>query len=215
MIILDKNTLYTFSFLFGVIIKIYDDLNDNKLFRYYDFLKRNKKHINNILQCLIVGCLTVLSFQDFMFCFDFTMMNIIFFSIDRNAFTESYEFFGLIMISILCLFLFIKSKQKITLDLFNKFIVISIISITLLFIDYFILNNAEYGLVKLILRFITLINLIILVVTLFIFNLNKINIISKNLILFGIGYLFTSCIFQFLLLYMKNKKIKNKKQRSK
>jgi hypothetical protein len=215
MIILDKNTLYTFSFLFGVIIKIYDDLNDNKLFKYYDFLKKNKKYINNILQCLIVGCLTVLSFQDFMFCFDFTIMNIIFFSIDRNAFSESYEFSGLIMISMLCLFLFFISKQKVTLDLFNKFLIISIISITLLFIDYFILNNAEYGLVKLILRFITLINLIILIVTLFIFNLNKINIISKNLILFGIGYLFTSCIFQFLLLYMKNKKIKNKKQRSK
>jgi hypothetical protein len=215
MIILDKNTLYTFSFLFGVIIKIYDDLNDNKLFKYYDFLKKNKKYINNILQCLIVGCLTVLSFQDFMFCFDFTIMNIIFFSIDRNAFSESYEFSGLIMISMLCLFLFFISKQKVTLDLFNKFLIISIISITLLFIDYFILNNAEYGLVKLILRFVTLINLIILIVTLFIFNLNKINIISKNLILFGIGYLFTSCIFQFLLLYIKNKKIKNKKQRSK
>ena len=189
MIILDKNTLYTFSFLFGVIIKIYDDLNDNKLFKYYDFLKKNKKNINNILQCLIVGCLTVLSFQDFMFCFDFTIMNIIFFSIDRNAFSESYEFSGLIMISILCLFLFIISKQKVTLDLFNKFLIIFIISITLLFIDYFILNNTEYGLVKLILRFVTLINLIILIVTLFIFNLNKINIISKNLILFGIGYL--------------------------
>ena len=213
MIILDKNTLYTFSFLFGVIIKIYDDLNDNKLFKYYDFLKKNKKYINNILQCLIVGCLTVLSFQDFMFCFDFTIMNIIFFSIDRNAFSESYEFSGLIMISMLCLFLFFISKQKVTLDLFNKFLIISIISITLLFIDYFILNNAEYGLVKLILRFITLINLIILIVTLFIFNLNKINIISKNLILFGIGYLFTSCIFQFLLLYMKNKKIKKNKKK--
>ena len=162
MIILDKNTLYTFSFLFGVIIKIYDDLNDNKLFKYYDFLKKNKKYINNILQCLIVGCLTVLSFQDFMFCFDFTIMNIIFFSIDRNAFSESYEFSGLVMISMLCLFLFFISKQKVTLELFNKFIVIFIISITLLFIDYFILNNAEYGLVKLILRFITLINLIIL-----------------------------------------------------
>jgi hypothetical protein len=213
MIILDKTTLYIFSFLFGVIIKIYDDLNDNKLFKYYDFLKKNKKYINNILQCLIVGCLTVLSFQDFMFCFDFTIMNIIFFSIDRNAFSKSYEFSGLILISILCLFLFFISKQKITLELFNKFIIIFIISITLLFIDYFILNNVEYGLVKLILRFITLINLIILIVTLFLFNLNKINIISKNLILFGIGYLFTSCIFQFLLLYMKNKKIKKNKKK--
>jgi hypothetical protein len=211
MVILDKTTLYIFSFLFGVIIKIHDDLNDNKLFRYYDILKKNKKHINNILQYLIVGCLTVLSFHDFLFCFDFTIMNIIFCSIDRKAYSNSYEFLGVIMISILCLFLFIMGKQKITLDLFNKFIVIFIISITLLFIDYFILNNVEYGLVKLILRFITLINLIILIVTLFIFNLNKINIISKNLILFGIGYLFTSCIFQFLLLYMKNKKIKNKK----
>ena len=216
--ILDKYMLYIFAFIFGVVIKIYDDLNDNNLFKHYDFLRINKKFINNLLQSLIVGFLTVLSFHDFIFCFDFTIMNILFSSIDNEAFSNPYELSGIILITLLCIFLFIMNNHSFTLTMLKEFIIIFVISITLIFIDIFILKNVEYGVIKLTLRFITLINLTSLMIFLCLLNIRKVNIISKNLILFGIGYLFTSCLFQVLLIYKnqnKKRKIKNKRKNKK
>ena len=37
--LLDKYTLSIFSIIFGVFFKIYDDMNDNKLFKYNKYLK--------------------------------------------------------------------------------------------------------------------------------------------------------------------------------
>ena len=64
---LDNYTLSLFSIILGVFFKIYDDMNDNKLFKYNKYLKKYKKYINEFLKLSMAGLLTIISFNDFIF----------------------------------------------------------------------------------------------------------------------------------------------------
>lgn len=207
--ILDKYTLAIFSIIFGAFFKIYDDMNDNKLFKYNKYFKKYKKYINEFLKLLMTGLLTIISFNDFIFCYIFTILNLLYSFIDIPAYSNPYEFSGLICSCLLCIYLCFTNKIK----LYNIFILIFfLLNIFIYYLfDIFLLNNIEFGIKKLIFRFIIIIYLLILY-----FKFNYLNL-CNNIYLFWISYFFISCMFQTFLICndKKDKKIKNKKCKKK
>jgi hypothetical protein len=207
--VLDKYTLSVFSIIFGIFFKFYDDMNDNKLFKYNKYLKKYKRFINEFLKLLMAGLLTIISFNDFIFCYIFTIFNLSYSFVDISAYSNSYEFSGLICSCILCIYLFFINKNYKTIKIniiYINFIILLFFFISYL-VEYILLNNMEFGIHKLIFRIaITILCLIMY------FKFSYLNLIN-NCYLVLISYLFTSCIFQIFLIY-NNKKSKKKKSKS-
>ena len=201
--LLDKYTLAIFSIIFGAFFKIYDDMNDNKLFKYNKYLKKYKRYINEFLKLSMVGLLTIISFNDYLFIYLFTILNLLNFFIDIPAYSNPYEFSGLINICLLCIYLCFTNKIKLKLhNIFSLLFFLLYLYIYYL-VEFILLNNIEFGINKLIFRFITLILVLIIY-----FKFNYLNLYN-NLILFFISCCFTSCMFQiFLLCNNKRQKIK-------
>jgi len=190
--LLDKYTLSIFSIIFGAFFKIYDDMNDNKLFKYNKYLKKYKKYINEFLKLSMTGLLTIISFNDFIFCYIFTILNLLYSFIDIPAYSNPYEFSGLINICLLCIYLCFTNKIK----LYNIYILIFFLLYIYIYylFDNILLHNIEFGINKLIFRFINIIFFLIIY-----FKFNYLNL-CNNIYLFWIGYYFTSCIFQIFLI---------------
>ena len=204
--LLDKYTLAIFSIIFGAFFKIYDDMNDNKLFKYNKYLKKYKKYINEFLKLSMTGLLTIISFNDFIFCYIFTILNLLNSFIDIPAYSNPYEFSGLINICLLFIYLCLTNKIKLH-NIFSLLFFLLYVYIYYL-VEFILLNNIEFGINKLIFRFITLILFLIIY-----FKFNYLNLYN-NLILFCISGYFTSCMFQIFLIcnYKKNKKCKKNKK---
>ena len=212
--LLNKYTLSVFSIILGAFVKIYDDMNDNKLFKYNKFLKKYKKYINEFLKLSIAGLFTIISFNDFIFCYFFTILNVLYSFLDIPAFSNSYEFSGLICSCLLCIYLYFTNKIKII------YIIITLLFIfESVFIYYFfemiLFNNIEFGINKLIFRFIIIISIILFLIILY-FKFNYCFYIFINCLLITISYTSTSCMFQIFLICndKKVKKIKKVKKLS-
>lgn len=200
--LLDKYTLSIFSIIFGVFLKIYDDMNDNKLFKYNKYLKKYKKYINEFLKLSIAGLLTIISFNDFIFCFCFASLNLLYSFIDIPAYSKPYEFSGLIISCLLCIYLYFTNKTCKNIKI-NIIYIIFILFLTLFIyylFDYILLHNIEFGINKLIFRFISIIFLVLIIY----FKISYYYIFI-NCFMSIIGYFFTSCIFQIFLIFNDKK----------
>ena len=207
--VLDEYTLAIFSIIIGALLKIYDDINDNKLFKYNKYLKKYKKYINEFLKLSISGLFTIISFNNFIFCYLFTILNVLYSFIDIPAFNNPYEYSGLIYSCILFIYLCFINEINIIYLFFILIFYLFNIFIYYLF-DIFLLHNIEFGIKKLIFRFIFAIYFLILYYFKFDFLY-----LSNNIILCWVSYLFTSCIFQIFLICndKKDKKCKKDKKR--
>ena len=200
-------------FIAGVSVKIYDDLNDNNLFEYFNILKE-KDYINHFLIGFHYICYTIFALK-LPICA--TIIYIYYlnnFFIDKNAFNQPYEFTGLILSSLMILYLLLFEKligkivdeyTKLYLLLSNNNIIYIIIYIICIFcisvvyiiyIECFIVLNTEFSYKKLISRFLWV---IILIVVFIINHLYFPNIFNYS-ILYCFGYFLTSCIFQIILI---------------
>ena len=214
-------------FLVGVIMKLYDDLNDNNLFEYFNILKE-KDYINHFLIGVFYICLTISAFKPPVLCLGYNLFFVANMFYDKKAFDNPFEFTCLIISILLTLYLlFFENLIGNTFDVLKKIYVIlcdknkyiylitfTIIDIIITYIEYLLLNN-EYSYKKLILRILFLTTTIIL----FVITKNILpNIIIYSL-LYLIGYYLISCIFQVILI-RKDKienllKIKKRKQKLK
>ena len=191
---------YILSLFLGIIHKLYDDLFDNNLYEYFNIKKSKIKYVNELLKCLFILGYAVLSLRFLYFYIFFSLINAVLYFIKKDEYGP-YEFSGILSSIILLPFLNWGENSEYKQN---------IIYISCLFIGCFILEkkcniiNCEYSYTKLFFRTVTLIIFILLLIL----N-NKFNIFSKTIIvicLFNIGYLLTSCIFQYILL-QKNKEI--------
>jgi hypothetical protein len=199
-------------YLLGSLAKIYDDLNDNNLFDYF-YLSKEKEYINHFL----------IGFQ-YIFLTTVTLnYPIVFFSIagvvlpqiimDRKAFDNPFEFNVVVLFFLLALYLlfcdnvFVK-MYKFVESIFNhEHIYFLFFYVILWYLMYFFdisqFKNIEFGYKKLLIRFFLSSVLFSALV------INYINKIVPNewlyFFIYFIGYLSTSCIFQVILLYKKNK----------
>jgi hypothetical protein len=201
-------------FIAGVSVKIYDDLNDNNLFEYFNILKE-KDYINYFLIGFHYICWTIFALK-LPICA--TIIDIYYlnnFFIDKNAFKQPYEFTGLILFSLTILYLLLFEnligkivdeyiKLYLLLSQNNNiiYIIIYIICIFcvsvvyIIYIECFIVLNTEFSYKKLISRFLWVINLIVV----FIINHLYFPNIFNYSILYCFGYFLTSCIFQIILI---------------
>ena len=196
------------SFLYGFIMKLYDDLNDNNLFEYFNILKE-KDYINHFLIGVFYICLTISAFKHpvlFVYNTLFFVFNSFY---DKKEFDNPHEYTCLIISILLTLYLlFFENLIGNTFDvcknlyllLSNKkyiyiLIICFIIMIIFIYIEYSLINT-EYSYKKLFIRFCMLITAIIS------FMITKDilpNIIIYHMI-YNFGYYPTSCIFQIILI---------------
>ena len=213
------------SFLIGVIMKIYDDLNDNNLFEYFNILKE-KDYINHFLIGVFYICLTISAFKQPVLFLGNTIYFVANMFFDKKEFDHPHEFTCLILSILLTLYLlFFENLIGNTFDVLKKIYLIlcdknkyiylitfTIINIIIIYIEYLLLNN-EYSYKKLILRILFLTtNIILFVITKNILP----NIIIYSL-LYLIGYYLISCIFQVILIRKDiiEKSLKKEKKKAK
>jgi hypothetical protein len=204
-------------FLAGVFSKIYDDINDNDIFEKISFLKNNKKCINEFLKGIHYILLTFVSSKYIYPLIIILISNIICFLFDKKAFNMPYEFSGIILFTLLCIYLLV-NNLSVLYNFYNikiGVIIIFYLCLTYLF-DIYIFKNIEFDYKKLIVRFFS--SLIFFMV----FVLNTYIKFCPEEMLFGlwyiIGYCITSCMFQIFLIYTskltsnKSKPMKPKKK---
>ena len=224
-------------FIAGVSVKIYDDLNDNNLFEYFN-ISKEKDYINHFLMGFHSICSTIFALKLPLCATIIYIYYLNNFFIDKNAFKQPYEFTGLILSSLTILYLlFFENLIGKILDEYIKlylllsqnnniiYIIIYIICIFcvsvvyIIYIECFIILNTEFSYKKLISRFLWVINLIVV----FIINHLYFPNIFNYSILYCFGYFLTSCIFQIILIrkdrieksLKKEKKKKEKRKKSK
>ena len=190
---------YILLIINAILIKTYDDLNDNNLFEYFHLLDY-KDYINEFLKCTFGISFTILCITFPIQYLGFFILNIIcllYNSIDYKI----YERMGLLSSIILIPFLnFNVQDVKITdikqIDIFNSFI------ISILVLCECIISPIEYNYTKLILRFSESIIIFLLLLNYIIF-FNKNTFFDNNIILVMISlicYALTSSFFQYFLI---------------
>lgn len=191
------NRYYCLSLLVGIVHKLYDDLYDNNLYSTLGISLENVDYLNEFLKCVFGLGYTVLSLQYLFFYVFFTIINVILYSIKKSDYGP-YEFSGLLSSIILLPFL---QWSPYTIEECAKDIVWLIITFAAGFGLEKICNrdkNAEYSSTKLQIRFSLLILLLCLLFVnqFYAFFSESVKIIM----LFNIGYLLTSCAFQYFLI---------------
>ena len=204
-------------FILGVSVKIYDDLNDNNLFEFFN-ISKEKNYINHFLIGFHYICWTMSALKLPLCNILIYIFYLYTYFIDNKALSQPYEFNGFLLMSLLSLYLlFFENligkildeckKIYLYLSLCEKYIYILyiiilyiiIFFITIVYITYIefvILINTEFSYKKLISRFL----LIIFLIVVFIINHLYFPNIFNYFILYFIGYCLTSCIFQIILI---------------
>ena len=193
-------------FLVGVIMKLYDDLNDNNLFEYFN-ISKEKDYINHFLIGILYICLTIFVFKIPVYFSGLCIVGVFCMFADKKSFEQPVEFISAILCSLLLSYLlFFENLISNIIDEcknFYLFLLCNTYKYIYLIICYIIFGYNEYSLIntefsykKLISRFLLFLFLIILFIF---FN----NIYPNNLnygLIYGISYLLTSCIFQIILI---------------
>lgn len=190
------NKYLCLSFIIGVLCKIYDDVNDNDLYKSLNIY--NKLYFDDILKGLFIIGYTILCINFPFFFITFTILNFILYIICKQDFGP-YEFSSLISPIILVPFLkFNNSEIK-----KNIYWLLTVIP-TLIFIEKSSnkQDNTEYSYKKLYLRMGIVLTSIIILISKSYMPIYNYFFTSDLLIViyFGIGYLTISCITQYLLL---------------
>jgi hypothetical protein len=199
-------------FLCGASVKVYDDLNDNDLFEYLHIAKE-KEYINQFLIGFHYIFLTVISLKLPVVYFSICAIMLPQIILDRKAFDDSYECSIVVVFFLLALYLLFFENvliqlYKFVFSLLNPehihfFIFYFIMLYLMYFFDINQFKKVEFGYKKLLIRFFLSCVLSIAVI------INYITNVVPNewlyFFLYLIGYLFTSCVFQVILLYKKNK----------
>ena len=198
---------YILAFIHGCLLKIYDDLYDNNLYAFFN-ISKEKSYINEFLKISIIMIGAIFYVNFYMFYVIFVLINITTFFIKPSDY-GSFELSGLI-VSIL-LFPFINWKNDSITH--YSLIVISILLLGSYFVEK-ICNciNIEYSYTKLLYRFIGFIFCTLVLSSKYIKN-EGIIILLIDLI----GFLLTSCIFQYILITyekeIQQSNLKNKKRK--
>jgi hypothetical protein len=189
------NKYYILSLVIGVLHKLYDDLYDNSLYDYFHIEQKDIAYLNEFLKCMFVLGYAVLSLNFVFFYVFFSAVNIILYLIKKSEYGP-YEFSGFLSSFVLLPFLKWDSTENYQKD---------ILCIVTLFVGCFLLEkicnrnkNTEYSYTKLVSRVSAFVATLLILGANFFFNF-----LSPSLVvifLFNIGYLLTSCVFQYILL---------------
>jgi len=200
---------YILAFIIGIICKLYDDLNDADLYSYFN-LQEYKEYLNEFFKSLFGLSIIVLSINFNLFYIWFVLSNIIVWFIARDDY-KAYETMGIVSCIVLIPFLNWNNIQQIllTIQLPIQQILLLFTILLLISISEYYLKDNEYSYKKLILRFCTL---ILLILSLFINN-NYQNLLNDILLIYfmSIGYLLTSCCFQYILITRDNNLLQSNK----
>jgi len=194
----------------GILLKIYDDIHDNNLYQTFN-LTKYKHYVNAYLKSSYMLVFAILGTNfPFLFISHF-LANVVTFIGSKTADYGPFEYSG--MVAVLLLIPFIKWKNETHINRSIGFVVCTVICAYVL--DILICEiEVEYSAKKLISRvFFTL----FLVIFLLFKNFTVSNSIIAS-VLYVIGYMGTSCIFQVYLLsnkhHIKNKNRKKQKKMS-
>jgi hypothetical protein len=199
-------------FLCGASVKVYDDLNDNDLFEYFN-ISKEKEYINQFLIGFHYIFLTVISLKLPVVYFSICAIMLPQIILDRKAFDDSYECSIVVVFFLLALYLLFFENvlvqiYRFVFSLLNPehihfFIFYFIMLYLMYFFDINQFKKIEFGYKKLLIRLFLCCVLFSAIV------INYLTNIVPNewlyFFLYLIGYLFVSCIFQVILLYRKNK----------
>jgi hypothetical protein len=214
----ERIVLYIVIFLSGVILKLYDDMNDNSLFEKNEYLYKNKNYINEFLKGSHALLFSYSAIKDFYFFICFFIINYVQYIFKPETFME-YEYSGLLSLVFFGVIVIYEHydfiKDNIISNFNNLFLYIGVILSFIVYqyiFDIYIVNNIEYGYKKLFVRIQTILIGILLFIVLNnekifnYFNILDIDINSNlnnsisNFIIWMLGYTTTSSIFQIYLI---------------
>jgi len=178
------------SILSGGVLKVYDDLSDNHLLEDY----KQKEYVYEFLKSLFFITFTILSLNFPLFYICIMLIFIAGFIFDNKAYSDPFEFTGLITLCFIFAFL---DFSKINLQ-YKDSILILLCIVLYIFVDVLPTKNIEYSKKKLYTRAFSL----GLIIAIAIFNRYYHFITNDFLITLYCfaGYVTVSCIFQYLLL---------------
>ena len=171
---------YLYAFLAGAILKVQDDVSDNKFIEETGIIMHSLKGIPLIL-------LTLLAKDDFNFELMFTVMNVFSMLGDPegydNGFILSHFVFSIIL-------LLVSFHSRSYFSIYDLFYILCFVSV--MFLEPFLIKD-EFSYKKLLSRTIISINLVIGIFISSYFGISK--SVIKNSVL-SLGYLLLSCAFQ-------------------
>lgn len=187
------------SLFAGIVCKLYDDLNDNDLYTMLNM--SNKSYINETLKALHYIFFSILSLNYALFYLLFMLVLCINAYFDKDAFSNPYECSGLMSGFLLVFFV---NYSQLNFNYYDIFFCI-ILLIGAIIVDFAPIVKVEYSANKLYQRAFGVLFFIVVLL----FNYQR-NLLSESIILsiiYILGYLVTSCIFQYILL--SNNKVEN------
>ena len=179
---LDTNIL---SFMFGILIKSYDDIFDNIEFRKLF----SEWHIE-LIKTFTISIYTIISIKNLNFPFIILIVHILFYIIDKESLNSSFYIAGLLLTLFLCIYEFSSSSLNI-----GQIIITTLLIIFGGWLDHKLFPE-ECSTRKIIARFIET----IIVALLYIFFKDY---FVKEAILFAIGYGTTSVLNMSILEFNK------------
>ncbi len=187
------------SLFAGIICKLYDDLNDNDLYTMLNM--SNKSYINETLKALHYISFSILSLNYALFYLLFMLVLCINAYFDKDAFSNPYECSGLMSGFLLVFFV---NYSQLNVNYYDILFCI-ILLIGAIVVDFAPTVKVEYSANKLYQRAFGVFFFIVVLL----FNYRW-NLLSESIILsmiYILGYLVISCIFQYFLL--SNNKVEN------
>ena len=189
--------IFILSLLVGVLGKLYDDLNDNVLFKNW-----TNPHVNEYLKGAHYILLIMVSEVSLYLMFAFIFLNIPLMFTDTSAF-PAYEFSGMLVGITYFIYKILTMQGKYFVP--YKFIAGLVLCSILTSIDILIVSDTEFSYKKLLLRGTAVVFFGLLVLL----N-NKYNVVPSNAttpLYYFIGYCFVSCIFQSISLYIESREL--------
>lgn len=184
---------YLLAILFGFLMKIYDDLNDNDLYNLFKI--PNSVYINEFLKALNYVIFTVICLKYWSFWFIFVLMHILALFFDPKAFSEPYELSGLLASIFMGAFIPLPADwEPITQGILVRWCVYIISSILLLQFD---ISSGEVSKLKIFHR---LFLVTLTIAGIYLFPLFMLPEGIKVVYFFLASYMFTSVIFQLFLI---------------
>ena len=192
---------YLLSFLFGTVLKIYDDLEDNKLLKKFKnpLFFETIKMLNTILYL-------VLSIKEPLFYYLLSLTLVWNLYSVPSSFKGAYEKAGIIILFVIYFFIDNSKIRFSNIDLTLLFGFCIIIVIIYIESD---LSPKEFSIIKIFIRFIICISSILA----FIFFKNNETI--SLICICAFGYMITSVMVQYYCLFISNTKIKKYKKQEK
>ena len=197
---MEKIYYFCICLISGIVIKLYDDLNDNDLFEYFG-INKYKEKINELLKLLTTITL-VLIFIKYPYTYFYMLFGVLLqYMIDKShPYGDNYESQLVFAYLILLPLIIIKilKQYNYLLNILLKYIFIIIPTFVLVISDLYFIHE-EFSKRKIIYRSI----LLLLLTCVFIYFNNKIDALQYPILL-PIGYYITSIIFQMFLFKRQN-----------